>query len=299
MNFLKDMAIGLVGFFLFVSLSVLGLFLTLNFTILNPDFIISEAEKFDISEFARTYIKDQLSDLDQSYITALEATITQEKPWIDQQIKKSVYTTYDYLLGASDQLQFDISLGEVKENLSSNLVKSVLQSPPVEFQRLVPQDKEVYLHNLKQQIQDAIPSNYQLKINKDVIGTEGMQALQQIKEAIGYFKAAHIFLICFVVLMILLVALIERKIQGTFRELGIILLVTGAFGLISYFILKQGIPVIMQPNEFPVQVNLWLTSLITDTLSPAGMFSLIVLLVGCICLIVSLLIKKEKAVVSS
>lgn len=299
MSLLKGIALGLAGFFLFVSLSILGLFVTLNVTILNPDFIVSETEKLDITGIVSTYIKDQLSNLDQSYISALDATITQEKPWIYQQIKKSVYASYDYLLGASDQLHFDIPLGEIKQNLSDNLVQSILRSPPPEYQRLVPQDKEVYLHNLKQQIQEAIPSNYNLEINRDIIGADGIKVLKNIKEGIRYFKTAFWVIICFIVLMILLIALIERRIRGIFRVLGIIFLISGVLEIVTYFVLKLVLPLLIPASDLPAQINSWLPIFINDLVSPAGLFGLIVLLPGGICLTTSFLVKEEKAAISS
>jgi hypothetical protein len=299
MKFLKGMALGFVGFFLFVSLLVLGFLFTLNVTILNPDFIITEVGKLDITEVLRTYIKDELPDLDRNYVSALDSTLVQEKTWINQQTKQIVNTSYSYLSGDTDLLQFDISLGEVKQNLTNNLVSSILQSPPQEYQRLVPQDKEVYLLNLKQQIQDAIPSNYTLEINAGTIGADGMNVLQKAREVIGYFKTAFIFLICFVVLMILLIILIERRVRGIFRVLGIVLLIDGVLGILTYFILKLEIPALMQPAGMPAQIASWLPVVINDFLSPWGLFSLIVLLAGGICLTASFLIKEELAAVSS
>ena len=57
MNVLKGLALGLLGFLLFVSLSTLGLAITLNQTILNPDFVVAEMDKLDASSLIKDMIQ--------------------------------------------------------------------------------------------------------------------------------------------------------------------------------------------------------------------------------------------------
>ena len=52
MNFLKGLALSLLSFLFLLSLSIFGLALTLNQTILNPDFTISEVDRLDIPSLA-------------------------------------------------------------------------------------------------------------------------------------------------------------------------------------------------------------------------------------------------------
>ncbi len=44
---MKGFAIGLLNFILFLCLCVLGVAITLNLTILNPDFVVAEMDKMD------------------------------------------------------------------------------------------------------------------------------------------------------------------------------------------------------------------------------------------------------------
>jgi hypothetical protein len=296
---LKGMALGFSGFFLFFSLQFLGFLITLNVSILNPDFVIREVEKLDATEVARTYLKDQLSNGDFLYASAIDTTLSQEKPWINQQIRQTIITSYDYLLGASDRLSYNFQLEEVKQSMSGNLARAVLNSPPPEYQKLSPQQKDQYILNLKKEIQEQIPSSYDLEINQTIVGADGMKLLQQIKEAIGYFKTVFLILIVFAVLMMLLIGLIQRKLSGISRVLGIIFLINGVLGGITYFILKLGIPHFVQLNELPTQVNSWLLVLINDCLAPVGMFSLIVLLTGVICLTASFMFKPRQDITFS
>lgn len=296
MNILKGIGLGFVAFFLCVSLSFLTLLVTLHFTLLNPDFAVKEVEKLDLTEIAREYLNSQTNTGSLSYSSAIDATITQEKPWINQQVRQIIFTTYDYLRGVSDQLRYTISLEEVKQDLANNLANAAVKSPPPEYQSLSPAEKEKYLLNLKNQYLEAIPSSYDLEINQDTIGPQGMNALNQIKELIGYFQFALWFIIGFLVIMILLIVLIQLKLRGITRLLGIVFLIEGALSVLAYFILKMVIPWLIPLNELPNQFNTWMPGLINDFLLPWGICSLAVLIIGGICLTASFLIKVEQVI---
>lgn len=49
MSPLKGLGVGLLSFLLFLALSNFGLALMLNQTILNPDFVVSEVGKLDLT----------------------------------------------------------------------------------------------------------------------------------------------------------------------------------------------------------------------------------------------------------
>jgi hypothetical protein len=296
MKILKGIALGFVAFFLCVSLSFLTLFITLHFTLLNPDFAVKEVGKLDLTEVAREYINTQMDTSDLPYSSAIDATLTEEKPWIDQQARQIIFTSYDYLLGLSDQLRFTISLEEVKQDLANNLVNAAIKSPPPEYQSLSPAAKEQYLLNLKKQYLEAIPSSYDLEINQETIGPDGMKALGQIKELIGYFQFALWFIIGFFIIMILLIVLIQLKLQGVTRVVGIVFLIEGALSGLAYLGLKTFIPLLIPLNELPNQFNTWLPGLINDFLLPCGICSLVVLIIGGISLAASFLIKDEQVI---
>jgi len=59
MGFLKGLAVSLLSFLLFLSLSAFGLAIMLNSTILNPDFVTSQLDRLDISSLAEEIINEQ------------------------------------------------------------------------------------------------------------------------------------------------------------------------------------------------------------------------------------------------
>ena len=61
MKLLKGLALSLLSFLLFLSLSTFGIVLTLNYTILNPDFIVSELNQLDVSSMIKDLFSSQNS----------------------------------------------------------------------------------------------------------------------------------------------------------------------------------------------------------------------------------------------
>jgi len=133
MKVLKVLALSLLSFLLFLSLSIFGLVLTLNHTIFNPDFAISELDKLDISSLLKDWLSQQIPQ-DVPYIAeVVDNTIADLEPWIRDQTHNAIYSNYDYLLGKSQSLNLVIPLEPVKDSLKSNLREVVLRSPPPEL----------------------------------------------------------------------------------------------------------------------------------------------------------------------
>lgn len=289
MKILMGTILGLTGLLLLISLTCLGLFVTLNNTILNPNFILKEINKLNISKVTGEIVQDQLSSESQIYSSAIKNTIEQEKIWINQQIKQIVFDSYAYLKGSEDQLNIYFSLAEIKQNFSDNLVNEILKFPPPEYQNLTENEKDQYLIQIKAQIQAEIPSQYHLAINQESIGIENMNTLLQVKQLISYFQVSLFILIGFTVLMILLIALILRKIRGIARMIGIIFIVSGIVSCIAYLILKN------VTNNIPstglsALLDAWINEFANDLLASFGITGLIILILGAIFLIVSILV---------
>ena len=53
MKVLKGLGAGILGFFLFLSLSVFALAFTMHTTVLNPDFVATQVDRADLPALAR------------------------------------------------------------------------------------------------------------------------------------------------------------------------------------------------------------------------------------------------------
>ena len=127
MKILKGLAIGLLSFLLFLSLSIFGWVFTLNSTILNPDFITSQLDKLDVSSLAEEFISEQADEED--FLEELESglidTITKLEAPVKEQLGAAIGETYDYLLGRKETPDLRATLGNTFFN--SAFVASLME----------------------------------------------------------------------------------------------------------------------------------------------------------------------------
>lgn len=99
MSLLKNLAISLLSFLLFLSLAFFGSAFMVNRTILNPDFITSELNRLDIPSLVDDYVRiespPEAPNLDQ----VTKEAITSIEPLVKEQASSAIYSVYDYLLG--------------------------------------------------------------------------------------------------------------------------------------------------------------------------------------------------------
>jgi hypothetical protein len=108
MRFVKGLAIGLVSFLLFWSLSIFGTSFLINQTILNPNFITSELDKLDVAALAEEVIGEQEDE--EELGTALIDTIAELEPVIKEGIGDTIEPVYDYLKGKSESIDLALTL---------------------------------------------------------------------------------------------------------------------------------------------------------------------------------------------
>ena len=162
MRFLKVLALSLLSVLLFLSLSIFGLVLMVNHTILNPDFIIAELNKLDISSLVKDLLNQQISQ-DEPYITEIiDDTFADLEPWVREQLHTSIYSGYDYLLGKKQSLNLEIPLEPLKDSLKNNLRGAILQSPPPELAGAPPAIVELYINEAHQTIDETKTPSFEL-----------------------------------------------------------------------------------------------------------------------------------------
>lgn len=101
MKFLKGLAISLLGFLLFLSLSVFGFSFMLNNTVLSPDFVTAQLDNLDMSSLTEELLSQQVStgNFPEELGTAIVNTSTKLEPQIKEQVSAAIRSIYDYLLG--------------------------------------------------------------------------------------------------------------------------------------------------------------------------------------------------------
>lgn len=292
MKVLKVLALILLSFLLFLSLSIFGLALTLNLTILNPDFTVSELDRLDIPSLTKDLLSQQIPQ-DVPYIAeVVDNTIADLEPWIRDQTHDTIYSGYDYLLGKSQSLNLVISLEPLRDSVKSNLREAVLRSPPPELAGAPPAAVELYISEASQYVDEMIPPRFEF--NESSLSPEALSQLTQVKQAVGYIQLAYKVLIAVILLLILGIVLINREVRGTTRELGIIFATYGAFEYLAIFILKNLAGTQLPQLGIPPPLQAWLPQLFNHLLVPLEIFSLSLLVAGIALIIVSFVYKPRQ-----
>jgi len=299
MKFLKGLALGLLGFLLFLSLSVFGLALTINQTILNPDFVVSEVNKLDISSLAGEFLSEQLPSGqipqgEELMAEVLDDTIADLEPWIKEQLNTAIYSGYDYLMGRSQSLSLVISTEPLKESLKDNLKPVLIQSIP-ELASLPSAMIDAAYDEYYQQFSEQIPPTFDLSEN---ITPEVMSTLEEVRQYISYFQIGYKALIAFILVLIAGIILIHRQVRSATRQLGITFLTYGIPGYVGIFVFKnfagaQMAQLMTQPG-LPPSLQAWLPEFLNDVLAPLEMFTLGILIGGVALLIASFVHKPRE-----
>ncbi len=277
MKVLKGLALGVAGFLLFITLSILGIAVNVNNTVLSPNFMISEIEKLDISATAQQILPEILPADAAPYLPALDATLIENEVWIKEQIGYAINSFYDYALGKTNTFIINISVEQIKQSLVENLKQTYPQLPPSQ--------QGLSLDQLQQQISTEIPST--ITLDQNDIPSDVWQTMQQAKEIAGYIRIAYIGLIVLALALIGLIILITRKVKSATLALGVIFLVVGAISLIGLVIAQQLAPASIPMNDLPSQIQTWLKQMIIDSLTPWKIYSIVILVLGIMMLVTS------------
>ena len=126
MEILKNLALSLLSFLLFLSLSIFSLVFMLNSTLLNPDFITSELDRLDVSSLVEEVINEQTTEeeFSEEYRTTVINAITNLEPLVKEQTSAVIYSTSDYLLGKSQDLDLALVLDDTF--LNSDFIVSLV-----------------------------------------------------------------------------------------------------------------------------------------------------------------------------
>jgi hypothetical protein len=296
MKILKGLALGLLSFLLFLSLSLFGVLLMLNLTILNPHFVVSELNRLDTSTIAEEFLSQQSGEgifQDEPYIAeVVEKTITDLEPWIREQTGAAIYAGYDYLLGKSQNLSLEIPLEPLRDSLKDNLRDAVLQSPPPELAGLPPAAKEQYINEAYQNIDELIPPRFEA--NESLLDPEVLTQLGQARQYIGYLQTSYWVLMGFIPLLILGIIFLNRQVKGATRELGIIFLTYGVIEYVSIFIAKNLAGGQLSTLDVPQTIQTWLPQLLDGILAPLEIFSICFIVAGIALITVSFVYKPRQ-----
>jgi hypothetical protein len=300
MSLARKAALGFLSFLLFVSLTGFVLAFAINRTVLNPDFTVSHLDSLDVASLAEEVLKEQIPEEVMAMAPAelidevLDEVLTELEPWLKEQIGGVVYTVYDYLLGRSRSLSLVIDTEPVKEEVSDKLRQALLASPPAELAMIPPAELGRLFDQFYAQISGEIPST--LEINESTLNEMSpdiMPALIQARRYIGYFQVAYWALLVATALFIMGIILLDRRVRGATRWIGIPCLISGIVSYVATFLIRDFAEGMLVQVNLPAPLGDWLVRLVGDSLAPMRVSGIVLMAVGVALLIVSFVYKRR------
>ena len=292
MNVVRGIFSGIFGFILVIALVTLGLVITINHTILNPNFVISELDKLDVYSIITDELKNQVPREEPYMAQIVDETLAELEPWLREQTITAVNSGYAYLKGEGE-LNIVIPLEQVKTSLKDNLAQAIRESPPPELEGLPSSQIETFISQACAQIDIQIPQ--QIEVNEALLGSEIVTQLHKAKEIIGYIEIGHKALIGLAALLILIIALIQWwRVKPITRYVGISFTTAGVPSLVAAIVARhfdfQAIPF-----DIPPGIAAKLPQLISDCAYPLQIYSAGILIVGIGLIILSVKLKSSGA----
>lgn len=277
MNIARGIFSGLLSFILVIALVTLGIALTINHTILNPNFVISEVDKLDVHSIIVEQVKSQLPEGVPYMAEIFDEVAAELKPWLKEQTTEVIYAGYAYLEG-DEELNIVIPLEQVKTSIKDNLAQAMRESPPPELEGL-PQDQIEFIIALAcAQVDSQVPQ--QFEINEALLGADTVTQLQKAREIVADIKLGYKVLIGLSALLVLLIALIQWwRAKSIARFTGIAFTIAGVISLIAALAARLIIFQII-PADIPAELTALIPQLISDISHPLLIYSIGILAAG-------------------
>lgn len=296
MNFLKSLLVSLLTLILFLSLTMFGTVFTLKSTLLDPDFVVKQVDRLEVSELVAEMTRAQIGGQLPTEMAFLEEAmfqaIEENEPWLKEQVNSGVYAFYDFMLGESDRLSLVISLDRLKNNLRDTAWRTFAEEIPPELSLLPPDQVEQYFNEYYRQIDDMIPS--QFEVDESLIPGEVMATLLQAKQYVSYVQTAYIGLIILMLVLILAIIFLSRNVKDATRGLGITFLFSGVTQYLILWATSRYSPALLPFADVPPSLQTWLLQLTDDLMAPLQTLSIGVMAVGAALIIVSFVYRRRR-----
>jgi hypothetical protein len=126
---LKTIGLAILGFLLFLALSVLGVALMVNSTVLNPRFLPGELDRLQVGALVAETVDSTDVGLTPQMQAAVVRTVTALEPRITAQLRTASGRVYAYLLG--DVPAIDLTAVLKDTLLAPDFVDSVVNDPEI------------------------------------------------------------------------------------------------------------------------------------------------------------------------
>jgi len=275
MNAVRGFFSGVFCFLLFDVLVFLGLIISINLTLLNPDFVISKLGELDVYSVVIEQAKAQLPG--QEFIDAetVDKIVNELTPWFKEQTDDVIRDVYAYLK-EDRELNVVISLEQVRTVVKENIREAVLNSLPPQLQGVPQNVIDTFMSQLYEGVDSFIPATFQL--SETSVGQQVAAQLQQVKQVVGYIDTVYKTLIIVAVVLVLLIALAHWwQPKPITRSIGITFILVGAACIIGSLLdvwLVQALSRLVGESSMLLGLQSKLPQLASDLTAPVRMYGI-------------------------
>ncbi len=291
MNAVRGFFSGVFCFLLFDVLAFLSIVITLNMTILNPDFVTSELDKLDVYSVVTEQAKEMLPSQEFISDETMDELVAELKPWFEEQAGKLIHDVYAYLK-EDRELNVVVSLETVRTAVKANVSEAILGSLPPELLGVPQSVIDAYMSQLYTEIDNVIPATFQL--SETSVGQVAAQ-LQQIKQIIGYVATVYKVLIVAAVVLVLLIALTHWwQPKPITRSVGITFILVGVACVLGSLLdvwIVQALSRLVSESSLLLGLEAKLPQLAADFTAPIRMYGIGFLSAGTVLVIISFLFR--------
>jgi hypothetical protein len=287
---------GVFNFLLFDALVLLGLIISLNLTILNPDFVTNELQKLDVYPAVIEQAKTMLPS--QQFIDAetVDELVSELTPWFEEQANMVIHAVYAYI-EEDRELNVTISLEPVRDAVKDKVSEAVVRLLPSELQGVPQSQIDAYMEQIYAGIDNVIPSSFVL--NETVAGSQVMTQLEQVKQIIGYIETVYRYLIAAAVLLVLLIALAHWwQPKPITRSIGITFILVGVaciLGPLLDYLIIQVLSQVVGSSGLLAGLQAKLPQLAADLTAPVRAYGIGFLISGIALIVISVLFRSKQA----
>ncbi|HDP70274.1 MAG TPA: hypothetical protein ENN38_05660 [Actinobacteria bacterium] len=299
MKFLKAFSLVLITVIFIPTLLCLTYTASIKTTLLNQRFVEKELGKLNFYSTFKNSIAGKNEDatgVDKIIEEIVYASISEE--WLKSQTNSVLSNLYDYINGKTEDPNLKISFSEIKPEIKNNLLNEIDNLIPPEIKNN-PQEVEMFKSNFETQIIEDIDTKLPDEIDLIVDSQNDIQALSTLKNYVHLFNLSFYGLIAFKAFLVVLTALLLRKIKIIFRFMGGNYLAAGVILFLVNTLTKFNFASGIQKAELPPMLEKEaVLGLFSDILAPVNMYNIIIVVTGILLLALSFVkfsAKKEQA----
>jgi len=295
MNAVRGFFAGVFCFILFDVLVFLGLIITVNVTLLNPDFVTAELEKLDVYSVVIEQARSELPGQEFIGAETVDEIVTELTPWFEEQADNVIREIYAYLK-EDQELNLVISLEPVRDTVKDKIRQALFDSLPPQLQGAPQSMIDAFMTQVYEGVDDFIPATFQL--SETSAGQQFAAQLQQVKQVVDYIDTVYKALIIAAVVLALMIALVHWwQPKPITRSMGITFILVGAACIIGSLLdvwLVQALSNIVGESSVLLGLQSKLPQLASDLTAPVRMYGIGFLVSGIVLVAISFLFRSPE-----